>query len=279
MTVEFPDDDLPDDDTFCCECGRGPAPAIKSPGPRQRLDREREGIPKWLGFAETPSATMLRECLASRTVFYPGSGTDGQAMKMFCSSHAAHCVIHADLNHDADGLIADLRAIRGYSLVAPLIMSGDEVYDVLDLETRHPYQGNPRLQHAMNYEPQQPLRFAIVALLHRQPDFKNDHGPERLAFIHFGAEAVWVFWNLWARRPEYAPYAVVLQDHGFGGNWTTFGCQRGALYDVARNGTLSEWLLVARNTCPWPGYEVASAWSERAGQGGFRRRLMRRVTT
>lgn len=39
--------------------------------------------------------------LKSRVVFYPGAGiNDGETFEVFTRSHAAHCVIHVDLNHD-----------------------------------------------------------------------------------------------------------------------------------------------------------------------------------
>jgi len=45
---------------------------------------------------------------------------------------------------------------------------------------------------------------------------------------------------------------VLLQEHGFGGNWDKFGAN-GALHQSAA-GHLPPWLYVAENTDPWPGY-------------------------
>lgn len=55
------------------------------------------------------------------------------------------------------------------------------------------------------------------------------------------------------------PNLVVLQDHGYGGNWTSFGGADSPLYKVMSN-HLPEYLLAATpdtggNTHIWPGYE------------------------
>jgi hypothetical protein len=71
---------------------------------------------------------------------------------------------------------------------------------------------------------------------------------------------------------------MVLQDHGFGGNWMNFGDKQGPLYQLAAQSGLPDWLLVADNTKYWSGFQVASDWSLAAGSAGHKRRLWRRTS-
>jgi hypothetical protein len=73
-----------------------------------------------------------------------------------------------------------------------------------------------------------------------------------------GGDGVATFDALFCQSDGNPPYAVVVQDHGFGGNWTTFGGDGSPLWSLARRGALPKWLLVADNTTPWPDYQVAS---------------------
>lgn len=51
------------------------------PSPREVLTGEREPLPIWLRDYEQFDKDALRNFLSSRTVHYPGSGTDGHAIK------------------------------------------------------------------------------------------------------------------------------------------------------------------------------------------------------
>ena len=52
------------------------------------------------------------------------------------------------------------------------------------------------------------------------------------------------------------PFAIKLQDHGFGGNWDRFGAS-GFMQTTARHyGIYPSYLLVGDNTEPWEGYSL-----------------------
>lgn len=62
---------------------------------------------------------------------------------------------------------------------------------------------------------------------------------------------------------------MLVQDHGYGGNWTSFG-SGGALHQLAvRYDALPKWILFGLRyggTIPWPGYRTRSdptPWVER----------------
>jgi hypothetical protein len=66
----------------------------------------RETIPAWLlsfqplpefPIESQPAAAFPRsQFFSSRCVYYPGGGFDGHPVKLFGSSHSAHCFVYAD---------------------------------------------------------------------------------------------------------------------------------------------------------------------------------------
>jgi hypothetical protein len=70
------------------------------------------------------------------------------------------------------------------------------------------------------------------------------------------------------------PECIILQDHGFGGNWTTFGGSN-ELYTVALNCGLPEFIHCAQNTTPWEGYNALTPFEGEFGQAKHARCLMR----
>ena len=102
--------------------------------------------------------------------------------------------------------------------------------------------------------------FAIWAVLERFDTFDDDHGPKRLAILVEGGEGVATYGALFCQDNSYSPYAILLQDHGFGGNWTRFGGDESPLRTLALRSGLPRWLFVAsKPTQVWSGYRVASS--------------------
>ena len=224
--------------------------------PRQILKHVREPLPAWLaryktGMIDAPTdgATVIDSFLRSRIACYPGSGVvDGELFETFTAVHAVHGVLHIDLECPAS-LVSEIvnRRFRPYVHVAgyrPLevrVWDASTTQSMLGLTLDHPFDQAPKLQGA------------CWAVLERDPDRSEAHGPCRLAFLHVQCEAVWLFWNLWVRGRRPPPFAMLLQDHGWGGNWTCFG-RNGALHQLAlASGQLPQWLLSVRELA-WPGY-------------------------
>lgn len=238
--------------------------------------------------------------LKSRVVFYPGAGTDdGETFEVFTRSHAAHCVIHADLMNGPEAVQKVVNRqtpgpythIAGYRPIAQQVLAPDafqalaglelcncnlccdsagsfartptqsgDYWDLLERESaQRPDHVAGMLRGNPPFPPHRPG--AYWAILEREAGLADDHGPSRIAFLHVQCDAVWLYWNLWTRSGRQArptPYAILLQDHGYGGNWTTFG-RGGALHGLVKAARrFPEWLLVASNTKVWPDYEPAS---------------------
>ncbi len=51
-----------------------------------------EEIPAWLGQFRKGDTFPRQQFFASRVVYYPGAGNDGRPVRVFGSTHAAHCL-------------------------------------------------------------------------------------------------------------------------------------------------------------------------------------------
>ena len=247
----------------CFELG-----VVEMPSAHDVLGGEREQMPAWL---LTADEFRPEDFFSSRVVYYPGSGTDGQAFELFCGTHSVHCVLHIDLYTSASDIQRELAPdhphhLKGYSPCVQIVLAPADAAALLSL--------NPELCP----DGQDPVVMsALWTVLERQQGFGDEHGPERIAFLHIQAEAVWVCRNVWGALDR-RPFAVVVQDHGFGGGWTRFGGRESPLYQYQfqRRRSLPRWLIVAENTRKWPTYYPASDPTPPAGMGHHRRMLFRK---
>ncbi len=237
------------------------------PSARNVLLGDREQLPTWLLTADEFRPDHF---FSSRIVYYPGSGTDGHAFELLCGMHSVHCVLHIDYDTSAIDVKRALSPgsphhIAGYRPCVQSLLTQADAAAFLALQP----ELCPHCRESF-------VRSALWTVLERQQDFDDQHGPKRIAFLHVQADAIWVCCSVWSALDR-SPFAVVIQDHGYGGNWTTFGGENSPLYTFQRKPqqAFPRWLLVAENTDPWPGYYEASDPTPPAGMGPHRRKLYR----
>lgn len=196
-----------------------------------------------------PALTAL---LQSRIVFYPGFGNDGHPVKFFNSRQLANCFVYADYWMTEQQVKADLdnreymEHFRGYHSVKRIqLMPTDLTPDGWKPHVPPPDHkwAKPRIQ-----------PYGFLEILERDTNFDDAHGAQRLSILFLGADGHATYDALFCQTPQRPPYAVVLQDHGFGGNYDQFG--RGGLMEkIATTAQVfPELLLVGSNTQPWDGY-------------------------
>jgi hypothetical protein len=237
-------------------------------------EESREDTPQWLNKWTESSQFLAADFFASRVVFYPGSGTDGQPVQFFGSRHAAHCFLYADYGITREYVQQELGA-NGHPFVGYVSIGRKELLEHDLIKNVWVPSIKPG---AAPQGPLAPMRaYAFVEILQRQPGFDDAHGPRRLAMLFLCADGVAAYDALFCQPKARAPYTVVLQDHGWGGNWTKFG-QGGALEQLAsRTERLPQLLLVAANTDVWQGYSaIDGAVAGGGGMHGFVRQLWRR---
>ena len=230
------------------------------PSPTEVLRSLAVGVPGWLATFEPGGPFPRDEFFTSRVVYYPGSGTDGHPLKIFGGSHAAHCFVFSDYGTARETVEEQLRDAddpghpRGYRPLHVEALSEQELRPggwTQHIDTR-------RVDRGPATRKPEGGPYAVWAALERREGFGEDHGPSRLAVVVVGGEGVATFDALFCQGDAAPPYGVLLQDHGFGGNWTRFGGEDSPLWEIARLYARPEWLLVADNTHPWPGYACVS---------------------
>lgn len=55
----------------------------------------KDEMPKWLRYHQKGMKPNVADFFASRVVYYPGAGIDGQPVRTFNSTHSAHCYFHS----------------------------------------------------------------------------------------------------------------------------------------------------------------------------------------
>ena len=187
---------------------------------RQSLSEE---LPDWLIKFEREDRFPRQDFFASRVVYYPASGYDGHAVKVFGSTHTAHCFVYVDYGVSETEIKEALDdpewGFRGYHTFARIPVTESEL--VPEAWTPHisPYELPDHAYRFANVTP-----FAFLEVSERDPELDHEHGPCRLAILFLGGDGVASYDALFCQamyrhRP---PFAVLVQNHGFGGDYTSF---------------------------------------------------------
>ncbi|MEI7946519.1 MAG: hypothetical protein WCJ02_07475 [bacterium] len=233
--------------------------------PLEVLSRDAEPVPGWLANYQAGAPFPRETFFLSRILYYPGSETDGHPLCVFGKSHAVHCFVYADNAFSKVDLERQLKDFGdpghplGYRLLS--------LVDVTEAELtpcgwkRHGKLPTDIDAHFFMIRPPEGP-FAVFAVLERDENRGDDHGPSRLAILHVGGDGYATYDALFCQADSHTPYAVLLQNHGYGGNWNREGFGGdGMLWQLANQTgkTLPKWLFVANeSTLPWPGYSIAS---------------------
>lgn len=153
-------------------------------------------------------------------VFYPGSGNDGQPIHTFNAAHAVHLYIYADYMLTRENLEKQLAEtpFKGYKQI------GIHNLDLKQLAPswRPHIRVAPELIECMRrFSDIKP--YCFISVFERQENFSDEHGVKRFAVIFIGGDGIASYDALFGNHNMIAPLAVVLQDHGFGGNYNGFG--------------------------------------------------------
>jgi hypothetical protein len=243
---------------------------------RDYLQQLREPVPDWLANFDSPAQFDSADFMASRIVFYPGSGFDGHAVELFGSTHSAHCFVYADYGVAQSALEEELinpkKAFRGYSSMTRVHLTGKELSPSDWIQhVRSDEVGRYRFAQAAKDTP-----YRFVEILERQPEFDDTHGAARLAILFLGADGIATCDAIFCQHHSPPLFAALIQDHGFGGGYTKFG--RGGLMEkiVARTGRFPQ-LIVCPPGMEWESYtEIPGLQPDRGGMHHHARRLYQR---
>lgn len=215
------------------------------------LETHREPMPIWLSDFKSESDFDRTAFFQSRVIYYPGHGGDGHPIKLFGGSHSAHCFLMVDSHFTESQLVNTLDSeqttFRGYHSLFRRKLKQTEVQPA----AWTPHVSAPN--HSFARPSIQP--FGLLEILERNGTLDDAHGPVRLAILFLGADGHATFDALFCQADGTPPpFGILLQDHGFGGNYSPFGAG-GVMHGLATQmGVKPTWLLVAENTECWGGY-------------------------
>lgn len=222
------------------------------------LKQTAEQVPNWLGSHQVGQKLNLSSFFGSRVVYYPGSGLDGDAVKLFASSNSAHCFVYADYGLNKESLEQQLdsaeNGFRGYTKLDRIKLSQEDI-----LPKNWVQHIDPSLAGNVNYSNASEVinqPFAFLEILERKAEFDESHGAKRIAILFLGADGFATYDALFCQSASQPLFALVLQDHGFGGNYARFD-NKGLLHGIAqKTQKFPKYLWVdPTGTKPWEEYQ------------------------
>jgi len=217
------------------------------------LKNDQETIPPWLLEIKEGDKFPREDFFKSRIVFYPGSYTDGHAVKVFGSTHSAHSFVYVDYWVTQEELETELvkHAFLGYENLFSIQVSANDLA---------PYGWTPSVhftpRYPFNTENKRREAYSFLQILERKPEYDEEHGPKRLAVLFLFADGIATYDALFCQaRKKIEPFALLLHDHGgFGGGYEPFG-MGGLMEKIAMHAQIKPtYLLVDYNTKPWSYY-------------------------
>lgn len=221
------------------------------------LSQFEEEIPEWLRYYKEGAKVPFSLVMSDRIGYYPGSGYDGTLIKVCNISKSVHSFLYVDYGLSKKDLLNHLsqpNSILGYHSIGRIEWDEKDIMP----NGQYPLNVNKRPLHALDpkwfVDPnEKPYCFTVI--MERDADKDDDWGAKRFAVTFLFADGIATFYQLFCREYCKAPWIVLLQDHGFGGNYDRFG--KGGILDVLmkNNEVFPEYVLCADGTTIWDGYE------------------------
>lgn len=202
------------------------------------LNEYKEEMPQWLREYKPGDQVSFADFMGGRVGYYPGAGYDGNLVRVCNKSHSVHCFLHADYGigrEEMEEHLAGPNCLLGYHIIGKVDWS-----DTVSVE------GNRWLRPEL--EP-----YCFMAVFERNADKDDAWGAERLAMTFLLADGIKTYGELFVEQFHKAPWIVLLQDHGFGGNYDRFG-RGGKLSTIVSGGEKPEFVLCGDGTRMWKGY-------------------------
>lgn len=230
------------------------------------LSQLREEILQWLADYRSGGRVSFSDFMSGRVGYYPGSGLDGHLVKVGGMSHGVHCFLYVDYLETREHIVRELavNGFRGYHSIGRIDFSEEDMYP----HGHHQLDVDIDLSGRISSIIPGAKPYCFLEILERDADKNDSWGAERLAVTFLFADGIMTYYDLFSREYGKAPWILLLQNHGYRGNWDRFG-HGGAMEKIAlERDTLPQILLCADNTHPWCGYRLMNREVE-ASIGGM----------
>ena len=217
---------------------------------------EQQEMPTWLKNYKMGKKININSILKNRLVYYPGSFVDIHPVIVFNELNSVHTYLYVDYGHKKEDIIAAMK-----NEVCERLYTYD-IYDVCefninDIEfeenTPHFFPNDKELELINSFS--QKEEYGLLFVFER--NVSDEKMPERFAIIYLCSDGI-TFYDKFFQNHK-SLYALVIQDHGFGGNYNSFGA-RGAMYKIAKSiNVFPKYILCATNSKLWNGYREVYA--------------------
>lgn len=197
-----------------------------------------------------------------QSLYYPGAGHDFDVLEHFSSKYGTQHFFYCDYLPSMALVPNILTQLKGWNVLEIVALQpsdfGASNWDEFWFEKKRSYQ--PQLPDSV--EP-----FGNTLTLEHPKGFQ-------CKLTYLCTEGVGSIGPI--ARTFGMPDCMVLQDHGFGGNWTTFGGDS-ELFSLARDLGLPPFIFHGENTSAWDGYESVTEFEGSFGMHEFRRSLKQQL--
>lgn len=213
-----------------------------------------EELPSWLLKYKNGATVDFKTIMSSRVVYYPGAGYDGQPVATFNQGHFAHVYLYVD--YGVSKLYIKEQFIQpgflGYQCIA-----------IQDFVKTDLVPKSSTFDLGLNREQIEKIKrspigegFGFLGVFERLPEYNDKHGLQRFAVVYLGGDGIATFAALFASKLYSTPKVLILQDHGFGGNYDSFGGD-GLMHAIAEKfDVYPEYILCADKTKLWKNYTL-----------------------
>ena len=241
---------------------------------KEYLSQFKEEMPLWLQKYQPGDQVSFEQFMSGRVGYYPGSREDGNLVSECNRAQCVHTFLYVDYGIKREflkNLLAKENAFRGYHLIGYVDWNESDLtpHGPYPLGINYGFRGNPRQGLVIDEPP-----YVFMAVFERDAEKGDDWGAERFAVAFLFADGIAAYYNLFVKEYQKAPWIVLLQDHVFGGNYSSFG--KGGLLDaiIKQYGVRPKYALCAVGTRIWDGYdEVEGLTPVRGGMHNFLRKL------
>jgi hypothetical protein len=203
------------------------------------------------------------------TLFYPGAGYDFETLKFFIENSKLSTFYFVDYETKPDNTLIEDKLGSNWEITSQCEMFPSDFNQNDWSNFWHPIKESKTFSDSSN-------AFGVKYFL------KSQFG-QKVELICLGTEAFQTYNIL--LNCGIIPDVIVIQDHGFGGNWNnnTFGyyedySRNSLLYSISKSSlALPKLLFVGENTGPWPDFIQVSNFEGAFGSAGHSRAIFSRV--
>ena len=179
------------------------------------LKDHREEEPEWIVRYLRGEQISFKDIMSTRVGYYPGSGFDGELMKVGNKSHSVHSFLYVDYmlkRKDLESHIAEEGSILGYHPAGQIEWQESDLMP----NGQYPLDMNIRPLHAKpnSFVRKGETPYCFSVIMERNEDKDDTWGAVHFVVTFLFADGIATYYQLFAKEYSKAPWLFLLQDHG-----------------------------------------------------------------